>query len=642
MITVENSPLVILGAKPAVELKFVDFCVDGEGFDLSLLDGTGASTFAFVAGAPANTYQIQDNSDSAFSFLDDWITGRVIPQLTTALTNYTVALFDAGGGNYGVQITGLVEGPKHNIRLTDNYAANLSEESYTVGVLGSNMVMARNPVEFELSTNNQITTAGVKAYIDFVFSGLPSNNQTFTLTFLGRTLTFTFKSVSIDDSGQQILIESTGAGFVEDFFMAGMANNFYLNQDYEFILVSSTTVRIKALKSGAKYSITGTEAVSNMTLGTPVAGVDAVYREGFRILADVFAETGYLVGDYQSLFGAEGIPDTNQTCLFDFTDVLCGLPLKPQAPSFTTSAIFILENCYRRFFVKATEWYSSAPRVSQRIPAGDLYYLAINGARKFLNLASDINTDFSAASKFLTLMPADITCAKAQHQYLSLFITADLSTNITLRLRYKLNYTDGSSGAWATHSSLTGYNAKKIVTFKVGFDQLALEAEIASGKVVKSYQIKVDDGTDDISEVRTFTLISNRHQSRYFLFFNSFGLPESVFFHGMQSRTADFNRVEVRMNKPLYNATNAVYDGDIEQIYPEFKRGYELATGYKRKNYLEYFLDFMNSPRHYEQQANKYAAISIGKQDVELDTDKQRLYGLNLKYTDAFTERGNA
>jgi hypothetical protein len=642
MITVEKSPLVILGVKPQVVLKFTDYAVDGEGFILVLLNGDGAAEFGFVAGAPANAYQIRDNSDSSYAYVDDWVIGRVMPQLTTALTNYDITLVTGGASEATIAITGKVEGPQHNISLGDNGTADLVQLTTTLGVLGSNMVMARNPVEFEFSTDNNISTAGVKAYIDLIFAGLPSNNQTFTLTFLGRTITFTFKSVSIDDSGNQILIDGLSADFPANFVMPTLLNNFYLNQDYEIYMHSSTTVRIKALQSGVKYSITGTEAVTNMTLGTPVAGFDAVYRDGFRILADVFAETTYLSGDYQSVFGAEGIPDANGNCLFNFTDVLTGLPLKPQAPAFSPAAIFMLENCYRRFFVRATEWYSSAPRVSQRVPSEYLYYLAINGARKFLNLAQNINTDFAAAAKFLTLMPAEITCSKAQHQYLSLFIQQPLGVSLSLRLLYKLNYTDGSSGAWTAHTTLTGYNAKKIITFKVGFDQLALEASIASGKTVKNYQIKVDDGTTDLSEVRTFTLIEQRHQNRYFLFFNSFGLPETAFFHGQQKRMVEFEKVEVRMNRPLYNSTTDVYDGDIEQIYPEFKRGYELATGYKRKNYLEYFLDFMNSPKHYEQLADKYAAVSIGKQDMDLDTDKQRLYGLNLKYTDAFTERGNA
>lgn len=643
MISIVHSPQVILGVKAQLVLTINGFLTTDDGLIINKLNGNSVSEYGVISSPSANNYLFQDNSDSAFSFLDDYLISRVIPKLEVTMPDYAITMELVAADEALIYITALLEGPAFNVFLEETYSPNVVQETVTSGVLGSNIVMARTPVEFLTQTDNYQTAAGSKAHIDLVFTGLATNGNTFTLTFLGLTQTFTFTSFAPNDSGLQIQIEgATTADFVKDYVIPALQANFYISQDYEVILQTSTTARIRALKVGTLYNITGTESVANMTMSAPTAGADAAFRPGFRILADLFAESSYLAADYKPVFGAEAIPNTANQCLFDFTDILTGLPLKPDAPAFNSASFFVLTQCYRRFFVRFAEYYSNTPRVSKQLPTEPAHYLAIHGARAFLNLGQNINADFCAPGKFLTLMPSDVTCAMAQHQYLSFFVQTPPAVSLTLRLMYRLNYTDGTNGSWTSHSSVTGQYGKQIVTIKAGFNHLNLSAAIASGKEVKSYQIKVDNGTTDLTETRTFTLISQRYQNRYFLFFNSFGLPETVFFHGMQSRAADFMRQEIRLAKPTYNTATGVHTGDQTHIYPEFKRGFELATGYKRKNYLDYFLDFMNSPAHYEQQETMYAGISIPKQDIELDTDKQRLYGLNLKYSTAYTERGNA
>ena len=643
MISIVHSPQVILGVKAQLVLSVTDYLTTDDGFIINLLNGQSVNEYGVISTPSVSNFLFQDNSDSAYTFLDDYLIDRVIPKLAASMPNYAITMELVAADQAFIYITALLEGPEFDIFLEETYSPIVTQETAINGVLGSNIVMARTPVEFLTQTDNYQTAAGSKAHLDLIFTGLATNGNTFTLTFLGLTQTFSFTSFTPDDSGLQIPIDGLNtADFVENFVIPALKQNFYISQDYEVILQTSTSARIRALKVGTLYNITGTEAVANMTMSAPTAGTDATFRTGFRILADLFAESSYLAADYKPVFGAEAIPNAANQCLFDFTDILTGLPLKPDAPAFNSASFFVLNQCYRRFYVRFAEYYSNTPRVSKQLPAEPAHYLAIHGARAFLNLGQNINADFCAPGKFLTLMPADVTCAVAQHQYLSFFVQTPPAVSLTLRLMYRLNYTDGSNGSWTSHSSITGQYAKQIVTIKAGFNQLNLSAAIASGKEVKSYQIKVDNGTTDLTETRTFTLIKERYQNRYFLFFNSFGLPETVFFHGMQSRDAKFMRQQIRLAKPTYNATTGVHTGDETHIYPEFKRGFELATGYKRKNYLDYFLDFMNSPAHYEQQADKYAGISISKQDIELDDDKQRLYGLNLKYNTAYTERGNA
>jgi hypothetical protein len=278
MLTVISSPLTKAGVYALVVLRFNNYLVAGNIFTVDVENGNNSYTFTVVSGAPASFLEIQDNSDLAYASVNDWLDNRVLSQLNSTLaTNYTCNLDDLD-----ITITAKNVGFEYNTRLAE-INGDLEEAGYADGEYTSNLVLARNPVEFVLSTNNNISVVGVKAYIDLNITGLPSISQTFTLTFLGRTLTFTFVGTTPDASGNQIQVVGSFTNYPELYVKTALSNNFFLNQDYEILLISGTQIRIIARMPGSKYSITGTEAVSNFTLGTPVSGVNAVYRDGFRV-----------------------------------------------------------------------------------------------------------------------------------------------------------------------------------------------------------------------------------------------------------------------------------------------------------------------------------------------------------------------
>lgn len=509
----------------------------------------------------------------------------------------------------------------------------------------------QNAIEFELSTNNFKTNAGSKASQTLQFEESIPEDSFFHLYVKGRKLTFTFKD-SPDDSGLQlpnnVALGDVG-NFVEGELIPAFKRNFYL-REFNFTIVADyglvVLFKIEAQQVGvanAIYSEIDSLDCPNLYMDPPVAGSDPVYRPNFKIYFDVFRETANNSGMFEPYKAdLEGIPNAANKVLFDVSEYLKPL-VKQQVINQPSGLSFIVPNAFVRFFGRYAEVYGEPAEPQAYKSTGT--YIAINGGHKLSRVTNSYNAYFKTGepSLFLTQMPNGIEVHKQQHQFLSVWFDAGGPFSIAYNLFYdaKINYSDGTSSAHNLDEFIC-YD-KQIITLKAGLTQLGIEALATEGKTITSYEVRLYNESEDVMVANyfKFTLPSNpKLNNRFFLFNNAFGMQESIWLTGSQTRELQFDNDSVRRNAITADANTVT--GEFEELNNEVRGSYKLASGYKPKTYLEYFRDFLLSANKYEQNGNQYQHLVMDKQKIKLDTDRDTNFSIEFTYSDAWIERGNA
>lgn len=504
----------------------------------------------------------------------------------------------------------------------------------------NNSVLARNDVKYKLYTSNDIINGGTKAKLSLYVDSF-SNAGTITFNFMGKTLVFNSTSGTNDNSGLQYY---DGSGYTDyesyaQAFKLWLECNFDLNSNYKiYISLAWPTffiIYIEAKEVGTKYDITATTTAANIIFTVLASGVDAVYRERFKVLHDVFLEETFGAENYKLLFSGSGIPDAGHYVEFNFTDVLRSA-LQLHTPAFTTN--FYLNAAVKRFYTRHAESFGFPTTVKSYEKTG--VKMAFLGAQKFVSAAQmQFTNDYIDNKKFLTAMPQNTVVTKEQKQYLSAWI----SEAQNLKFYVRLFYTDNTFISYFVEPMMEVLTPG-VYTFECGYEKLLIDDNKDVGKIVSRYIVELygTDGEPYVSEqafvVDNYNILFNR----YFLFFNSFGMPETIYFSGKQLKNAQFKNDLVRKANLQANTEDGVYDGEIDEINNELQDAYELNSGWKSEAWLQYFKDFLLSRKRYLQATDKWVGLNIPAQKIQLQEDDNTLFAVKFNYQDSFIEKGIA
>jgi hypothetical protein len=530
---------------------------------------------------------------------------------------------------------------------------------------------AKNKVEFTLNTNNQYIVPpndANRARVSFsiVANPVSAGNIKFfignPLSGIQREIVFTFHT-SPNESGTQLPNNNAadpsavyGARVIEY-----LLKNYYIGSAYtaEIIYVSLTEVEIEltANEEGIENSISFQENLaSNEVVGTGSAnGSNTTKRPNFRIFFDVFKEQTWGQFDERPVYSAEGVPDAAGNCSFDIKRIITAITSYTIPPFATGTGI---ESCpgVVRYFIKALESWGDipVPQGYMRTPStANEYLIALHGAFAYASYpfaGAFANYISNSLPKFCTAMPnGKITVHRSQKQFLTCYTKAiTYSSGVpqpgTYRLQGILYYTDGTnSGAFANWKTFTGVVGDCFKTYRVGYNDLAIDTLKASGKTVSKYTVRLFNGTNAISENFTFNVEpDDTRYPRYFMFMNSFGFPESVYFYGDQVRNIGFTTRNIQRHDIAIDETGKIFDGEFDETDAEWRRTFEISTGNKDRAHQLYFLDFINSPARYLQDVDKFVKINLSSSTIELDDDERTTFALRLAYSDSFLERGIA
>ncbi len=477
------------------------------------------------------------------------------------------------------------------------------------------------------------------------------------LTDAIRELTFTFHA-SPDDSGYQ-LPRNVAAEPIDDYVLGvlipALNENYFIATGYTLAMENSSSTQAEILFTarnfGSAHTITFTENLaSNEIVGVSGAwGSNPEARENFKIYLDMFAEDGLYSGNDKLLFQSDGVPNVDGDCVFAINRILdaaAGYTI----PGFDTNTIEEATGAVR-YFVRAAEVYGAnpSPRKFHRYPnIGFLW--ALWGGSKSSKFPHEIYTHYinAAQNKWLTCMPDGTVVHKLQKQVLTLFCTGTTTggfpDDATYLLEGKMFYTDGTdSGSWAEWAEYTDIPSMRFYRFRVGYTELGIDAKKEPDKTVAKYSIRITRAASAISQTFTFTVEQKTVRNpRFFLFVNSFGCAESIYMYGEQERTLAHSAKSIQRHRIDVDTADKIMHGEFDEVDNEFRRVYAISTGIKDKSYLDYFIDFVNSPERFLQASNMFSKITIPGAEMKLDSDADSTYALRLNYSDAVIERGNA
>lgn len=592
----------------------------------------------------------------------DYIYSIIKPLFDAALgTWYNIVLEEFSTTQVDMIITAKTSGIGYNINFasvpidlnlwpgsnnTEFSQINITE---VVTVANNNIAcLAFNPVEYILQTNNNIETTGVKHKFKLQFIAFQNNGVQLTITALGQSIVFTFKEFSpfTDNEIRTLIGGLPMADWVEQYIYPAMLRNYLLDVNYN-ITYSGNEITFEAKEAGSRYAIDATVPNVNIIKTTIATGVDEVKRDNFNLVFDVYAERNYMAGDYELIWPSMGVPDADKRVRFDISKALTR-SIQPKFPAYATlvgNGAFVA-NLPRRYYAKYAEAFGEPMQVKgYDFFAAKSLTTALYGGKKKVNIKEEELVDdyFNATvPKLLTSMPSGIEVCPSQPQYLSVFWPLGVTGSYNVKARVKLYYQDGTSSG-----NLTAYtssqNQKCIITFSAGYSQLGIDALKDATKTVVSYDVWLADN-GDVQRSQKFNFKVNHdyfQHNRFFIFINSFGCLETVWFTGNKRiQTQMDNDTYVRVHYNDTHESTGVYEGETIEDNHVTNYIFELSTGYKNKAYIDYVVEFFQSKMRYEFLQGKIALIVIDKAKLELYNDTDTDFGFKFSYTYSWKEEG--
>lgn len=234
--------------------------------------------------------------------------------------------------------------------------------------------LSRNPIVYEFSTNNLLSSAGQFASHFWQFSALPSPGDQARLEWLDGAvdLTFVFDAAP-DDSGLEL---PTGAGTVVSYLanvlIPALKRNYYVDRDFN-LSQSNDRIFFDAKEKGPAYDILFTSGNFPWSFTQNQAGVNPVERPNFRLLLTILYR--YRGASEWERVEWERVPIANKVA-FDISPLLRALD-KMVLPATNLMTVLDLNSQVCEFQVAVAEAFGS-PVSAQRL-SNQSVALALNG-----------------------------------------------------------------------------------------------------------------------------------------------------------------------------------------------------------------------------------------------------------------------
>lgn len=396
----------------------------------------------------------------------------------------------------------------------------LSPDSFT---------FARNPVAIDLAVDDRIAVAGVYYSRTITFTAGAGGGDQLDITFNGINVVMDAQAAPITEDGAHF--RTQGADTLADWianFVEDLQRNYYIAKAFT-LTANPTNVVFTAREYGPEYAITIADMPGTYVSPSATAGVSESQQAGFRIMAEIHADTReqpitlelYKVADtytggYDGHFRAR------------LEEVLHRLVSAPAPDGSLIDMIEMDDKQLVRYFLRYYEIYGSPPTVKhyyENLNDGDYFYAAYGGIKKTGWPSDTFFTDNATEVQFLTWMPRNLKVTQEQPYWLYWHYTSAASKLNSGRVHLEIYYTDGTSSG---HNILTYTFTSgdfKTCYFPAGYYQI-VEPNKTSGKTVSYWTVKLveDEFGTTQSEVYTFTLEpSVPTHSRMLVFCNSLG-----------------------------------------------------------------------------------------------------------------------
>jgi len=494
-----------------------------------------------------------------------------------------------------------------------------------------------NDILFKINTDNQYSTPASKSNLGIYWTTGDNNTKSFILSWGIHSVEFECEDVP-DNSGTQYPPYVSGSvnEWVES-LVPYLRANYLLIRD--FIIVwnaSQNVIQLTPYNAGADYLISVNDDDSFILIDTNVAGVDAVARDYYKLIACLWLP-GTTDEDYIQIGEDHLIPDPDGNVLFKFQEYLADhIACNLHYPEDNTNTISIISGFIQQFFIRYAEFYDGS--FYELISTEEYPTFVIPGkiSQQRVNQLAEIEWTFfdelQATQMFLSWHPTEKTISKWQPE--KLFFLNYLKTNY-LNVYIDLIYSDNSTDTILLKQITSGnYDVLEICC---GHDILGLQY---LDKSVSSYKIYVKDTRGDIiSEIRRFVIDDSFQEfEQVFLFLNSLGVYESLRTTGIISKTNLFEHNLIDQviidNENIYRKQN--------NFQTWMQETFQVNSGWITKDQVNWFNDFIFSTDRYILEDFNKVDILVTSTKVFQHKDDERLYFIEFDFkksilADSFT-----
>lgn len=520
------------------------------------------------------------------------------------------------------------------------------------------VVLNEVPIPIKITSSSYVQSIGSDSETQFIFENAPTDGDTMTVSWTDRdgvdqSVTMTCKT-NPDESGYQFHDNDAGlslSDYFQNILIPDWERNYLFARDFEFeyttFVDGGVDHYIVRLKSRWNGDLGITNDSSSGVDDSVTNGSAPSYLTNYRILVDVYQEDVYDSDEYHPLLASlEKLPvqdGSSASATFFIHELLQNDKLEPELPDYGQTSFKEGSRALKRFFLKYAERYGDPAQVKKY--SKSTVAVALRGKLEFPE-HDGINT-FSnnfRGSRFLTRQPDPKSVTPDQKEFLY-WISAGGQTvsTINMELAATLYFDDNSNATYIIDSVPMSEN--KLYYVPAGFKQLNLDQQNASKKVVRyELYLKEQNVSGTISPKRTYIVDRSFHPNeRHFLFENMLGGFDTLRTTGRQTDTFD---VEKSIEKRPVD-----HQPDKEQGYyfvnkARGRNSYEVSTGYKSKEYLDYLRECLKSGHVYLIQEDNYLAnyeqgglfvpVIIEPDSFELYTDEDGIHALTFTYREAF------
>lgn len=455
----------------------------------------------------------------------------------------------------------------------------------------------------ELTTDSVVLTPGVEAVntINFGF-GMNAGEQ-FQLRWLGTTHVFTIASPA---TGVNELPPFSNSGEFAAFAHA-LESNFYIFQDFEMAITSSSApfeLTLTAREVGSRFNIDELASLLS-TLTTP--GTDAELASNFSVLANLYAE---IEGTLELVTPIDASADEDGKVRLYVGEILKSL-ITPSLPKTLISGtaidrfIRIANESLLKYYMLYYEQYGNPPQVSAANSwgASDNLKEAISFKLPTLEIPSNtayndhclatVNRELFRSDHERRMKPGHVDFLQC---YAKVF-----SANL---IQWFVNYywvEGGQDTGVPTFGYINGdANATgRVIECAITYDALKQYADLQN-KTISVVQIYAQGITiEGPMTSRWYTYRMDDEWSEFthtFLFLNSKGAWETIYFTGHIRRKKQYERVEAQlMGRDEYIKT----DSEIYTYNHNVMCDFEMSTGMLYPDEVANLDEIANSERVY-------------------------------------------
>ena len=483
----------------------------------------------------------------------------------------------------------------------------------------SEIALAGNGLNYEITTDNHISTAGVQAYFVVGVSGPLVENDNFGLFCDLFSIEFTVKA-SPDESGNQV--HTTATPFVQEDaklqLMADMAKNYYIAKYCTIELIPDSVLFFVKLKSYGDVNIQGVEGLPNLTLVWN-EGTTEVYKPNYRI--------GCLVESNNVIIGEEEkFPFPSNAVEFDISDYIKNLASGDFTYPAESDILVKHESACVPYYAKFYEKYGTTP-VPQMIVADSLRYALPGGVDATMladleNDDTDWKTVYLDAKNWLTWAPDPLYVSI--NDTIRLFALVKTNTPFSLHL-----YSKQISGETVT---ITDFHS--VGNTLISSDYCVIEAVIDPLKLFTLEQLStlvefrvklvtvIEQAPVDLTVSRTFYILPSVPDQRLeFVFANSHEIAfDTIHATGIAEFSLD-----------LENYTTISIDKSQSQSRSARTEKMKINSGYISFEQLYYWQEFIQSSHRYLIRDGRRIPVRIVSSDVFIFRNKEYNYAVSLE-----------